>query len=45
MAVVCTAQRGIVVYKLENPPVEVKKIESPLKFQVKNNHFLPLSLS
>ena len=34
MAVVGTAGRGIIVYNLENQPQEVKRIESPLKYQV-----------
>ena len=33
MAVVGTANRGIIVYSLENTPQEFKRIESPLKFQ------------
>ena len=33
MAVVSTAQRGILVYQLNDRPQEYKKIESPLKFQ------------
>ncbi|XP_065667536.1 mRNA export factor RAE1 [Hydra vulgaris] len=33
MAVVSTAQRGILVYQLMNEPAEFKKIESPLKYQ------------
>lgn len=33
MAVVGTAQRGIIVYQLQNQPQEFKKIESPLKYQ------------
>ena len=46
MAVVGTAGRGIIVYNLENQPQEVKRIESPLKYQVcfdfdyKNYHIL-----
>jgi len=33
MAVVSTAQRGILVYQLTDRPQEFKKIDSPLKFQ------------
>ncbi|CAL8070579.1 unnamed protein product [Orchesella dallaii] len=33
MAVVGTAGRHIVIYKLENTPTEYKRIESPLKYQ------------
>jgi len=33
MAVVSTAQRGILVYQLNDKPQEYKKIESPLKYQ------------
>lgn len=33
MAVVSTAQRGILVYQLTNEPAEFKKVESPLKYQ------------
>jgi len=33
MAVVSTAQRGILVYQLSDKPQEFKKIESPLKYQ------------
>jgi len=33
MAVVSTAQRGILVYQLTDKPQEFKKIESPLKYQ------------
>ena len=35
MAIVGTAQRGIICYQLENQPSEVKKLESPLKYQVR----------
>ena len=35
MAVVGTAGRGVIVYQLENQPREFKRIESPLKYQVK----------
>lgn len=35
MAVVSTAGRGIIVYQLEGQPQEYKKIESPLKYQVR----------
>lgn len=34
MAIVGTAQRGIICYQLENQPSEVKRLESPLKYQV-----------
>ena len=34
MAMVGTAQRGILCYQLENQPSEFKRIESPLKHQV-----------
>lgn len=33
MAVVGTAGRHILIYKLENTPTEFKRIESPLKYQ------------
>ncbi|XP_065063092.1 mRNA export factor-like [Rhopilema esculentum] len=33
MGVVTTAQKGIIVYQLENTPSEFKRIESPLKYQ------------
>ena len=33
MAVVGTASRGIVVYKLEGKPEMVKSVDSPLKYQ------------
>lgn len=33
MAIVSTAERGILVYQLNNQPQEYKKIESPLKYQ------------
>ncbi|XP_073258096.1 mRNA export factor-like isoform X2 [Porites lutea] len=33
MAIVGTAQRGIICYQLENQPSEVKRLESPLKYQ------------
>jgi len=33
MAVVGTANRGLIIYQLENTPSEYKTIESPLKFQ------------
>lgn len=33
MAVVGTANRGLIIYQLENTPSEFKRIESPLKFQ------------
>lgn len=35
MAIVGTAQRGIICYQLENQPSEVKRLESPLKYQVR----------
>ena len=34
MAVVGTANQGLVIYQLENQPQEFKKIDSPLKYQV-----------
>lgn len=34
MAVVGTANRNIIVYRLEQQPQEFKQIESPLKYQV-----------
>lgn len=34
MAIVGTAQRGLICYQLENQPSEVKRLESPLKYQV-----------
>jgi len=34
MAVVGTANRGIVIYQLDNVPQEFKRMESPLKYQV-----------
>ena len=34
MAVVATAERGLIVYQLENQPSEFRRIESPLKHQV-----------
>ncbi|XP_074641001.1 mRNA export factor-like [Tubulanus polymorphus] len=33
MAVVGTANRGLIIYQLENQPQEFKKMESPLKYQ------------
>jgi mRNA export factor len=33
MAVVGTANQGLIVYSLENQPTEFKRIDSPLKFQ------------
>lgn len=33
MAIVGTAGRGLIVYSLENKPVEFKRNESPLKYQ------------
>lgn len=35
MAVVGTAGRGVIIYQLENQPQEFKRIESPLKYQVR----------
>ena len=40
MAIVGTAQRGIICYQLENQPSEYKRIESPLKYQVLTSHFI-----
>lgn len=40
MAVVATAERGLIVYQLENQPSEFRRIDSPLKHQVS---FHPLS--
>lgn len=37
MAAVATAERGLIVYQLENQPSEFRRIESPLKHQVNNN--------
>lgn len=34
MAVVATAERGLIVYQLENQPSEFRRIDSPLKHQV-----------
>jgi len=33
MAVIGTASRGIIVYKLEGKPEMVKTVDSPLKYQ------------
>nr|QBH73990.1 mitotic checkpoint protein and poly(a)+ RNA export protein [Isotomurus palustris] len=33
MAVVGVAGRGLIIYRLDNTPVEVKRMESPLKYQ------------
>ena len=33
-AIIGTAQRGLICYKLDNQPSEYKRIESPLKYQV-----------
>ncbi|TMS19194.1 mRNA export factor [Larimichthys crocea] len=33
MAVVATAERGLIVYQLENQPSEFRRIDSPLKHQ------------
>lgn len=35
MAVVGTAGRGVIIYQLENQPQEFKRMESPLKYQVR----------
>lgn len=35
MAVVATAERGLIVYQLENQPSEFRRIDSPLKHQVR----------
>lgn len=40
MAVVATAERGLIVYQLENQPSEFRRIESPLKHQVRISSFL-----
>lgn len=40
MAVVATAERGLIVYQLENQPSEFRRIDSPLKHQVS---FYPLN--
>ena len=40
MAVVATAERGLIVYQLENQPSEFRRIDSPLKHQVR---FSPLN--
>lgn len=40
MAVVATAERGLIVYQLENQPSEFRRIDSPLKHQV---NFPPLN--
>lgn len=37
MAAVATAERGLIVYQLENQPSEFRRIESPLKHQVNSN--------
>jgi mRNA export factor len=34
MAVVASAERGLIVYQLENQPSEFRRIDSPLKHQV-----------
>ncbi len=33
MAVVSTANRGLIIYQLEEKPQEFKRVESPLKYQ------------
>lgn len=33
MAVVGTADRGLIIYQLEGTPREYKRVESPLKYQ------------
>jgi len=33
MAVVGVAGRGLIIYRLDNTPTEVKRMESPLKYQ------------
>uniref|UniRef100_A0A672IQT4 Rae1 protein homolog n=1 Tax=Salarias fasciatus TaxID=181472 RepID=A0A672IQT4_SALFA len=40
MAVVATAERGLIVYQLENQPSEFRRIDSPLKHQVNIYFFL-----
>ena len=35
MAVVGTAGRGLIIYRLENQPTEFKKVDPPLKYQVR----------
>lgn len=37
MAAVATAERGLIVYQLENQPSEFRRIESPLKHQVNDD--------
>ena len=37
MAVVGTAGRGLIIYQLENQPQEFKRVDSPLKYQVRYN--------
>lgn len=41
MAVVATAERGLIVYQLENQPSEFRRIESPLKHQVGHRYTVP----
>lgn len=45
MAIVGTAQRGIICYQLENQPSEYKRIDSPLKYQVCNLNVLCILVS
>ena len=45
MAVVATAERGLIVYQLENQPSEFRRIDSPLKHQVINIPLYTLCLS
>lgn len=40
MAVVATAERGLIVYQLENQPSEFRRIDSPLKHQVSPMFFV-----
>lgn len=39
MAVVATAERGLIVYQLENQPSEFRRLESPLKHQASTCFF------
>lgn len=43
MAVVGTAGRGLIIYQLENQPQEFKRMESPLKYQVKQASWIFLT--
>ena len=45
MAVVATAERGLIVYQLENQPSEFRRIDSPLTHQVNDSTHISLSLS